>query len=279
MRMFRKSPGFTIVAVLTLALGIGANTTIFSLINTLVLRPLPYPGADRLVLVWRIDVHDSTDYNILSAPDFWDLQKQSDVFESMAIFDSAGRGYNLSQNGEPERVSGVRVTSQFFQVLSIAPLLGRTFLPEVETAGRDHEVVLSYSLWTRRYGSDPAIVGKSIRIDGQDFEVVGVMPRAFQFQFWSEPRELWVPAGFTPGDQDRGSHSFVCIARLKFGVSVEQARAEVDAIGHRLMEQYPDEYVDTTATAVPLVAFGMENIGSLNYRCFCRSRAPSSTNS
>ena len=194
-RSLRKSPGFTAIAVLTLALGIGANTTIFSVINAVLLRPLPFPDPNQLVLVWECDTHDATNVNIVSAPNFWDFQKQSDVFENMAIFDSAGRGYNLSQGSDPERVSGVRVSSQFFTVLGVKPLLGRTFLPEEEIAGNDHEVVLGYPLWMRRYAGDPSLVGKTIRIDGESFTVVGIMPREFEFQFWSNPRELWVPVG------------------------------------------------------------------------------------
>jgi putative ABC transport system permease protein len=261
-RMLRKSPGFTIVAVLTLALGIGANTTIFSVINSLLLRRLPYPDTERLALVWKADIHDVSDYNIISAPDFWDYQKQSSVFDSIAIFDSAGRGYNLSQNGEPERVSGVRVSSQFFQVLGVPPMMGRAFLPQEEIAGRDHEVVLAYSLWKRRYAGDAAIVGKTIRIDGENFDVVGVMPRSFDFQFWSNPRELWVPVGYTEGDHERGSNSFVCIARMKPGVTVEQARTQMDTIGRRLMQEYPKENVNETAAVMPLATIGLEGLRS-----------------
>ncbi len=259
-RSLRKSPGFTAVAVLTLALGIGANTTIFSVINAVLLRPLPFRDPSRLVLIWECDIHDPTDLNIISAPNFWDFQKQNDVFESMAILDSAGRGYNLSQGSDPERVSGVRVSAQFFSVLGVKPLLGRTFLPEEETAGRDHEVVLSYSLYMRRYAGDPSLVGKTIRIDGESFTVVGVMPPKFEFQFWSNPRELWVPVGYTEGDQERGSNSFLSIARLKPGVTVAQARAEMDAIGRRLLQAYPKDNSGRSATVEPLSTTGMGDL-------------------
>ena len=142
---------------------------IFSVINTVLFRPLPFAHANRLALLWKVDIHDAEATNILSAPDFHDWQRGTDAFESMAIFDSGGEGYNLSENGsEPERISGLRVSSQFFQVLGVKPLLGRGFLPEEEIAGRDHEVVLSYSLWTRRYKQDPEIAGKTIRIDARE---------------------------------------------------------------------------------------------------------------
>ena len=135
-------------------------------------------------------------WNIVSAPNFWDFKRQSHSFEAMAIFDSAGRGYNLSATAatqEAEQVSGLRVSAGFFRVLGVKPLLGRTFLPEEETLGRDHEVVLSYGLWKRRYGGDPSLVGKTIRMDGADFTVVGVMPREFEWQFWSGPVSFGCP--------------------------------------------------------------------------------------
>jgi len=176
-RNLRRDRGFVIVAMLTLALGIGANTTIFSVMNNTLLKPIPFPGADRLVLVWETFGKGSDNWNIVSAPNFWDFQKRSRSFESMAIFDSAGRGYNLSPTSnsqEAEQVSGLRVSAGFFSVLGAKPLLGRTFLPEEETLGNDHKVVLSYGLWQSRYGGDPSLVGKTIRVDSAPFTVVGV---------------------------------------------------------------------------------------------------------
>src|SRR5579863_5610886 len=149
LRMLAKNPGFTAVSMLTLALGIGVNTTIFSVINNTLLKPPSFPDPGRLVLVWETFGKGPDDWNIVSAPNFWDFQKRSRSFESMAIFDSAGRGYNLSPSNnaqEAEQVSGLRVSAGFFDVLGARPLLGRTFLPEEETLGKDHEVVLSYGL-------------------------------------------------------------------------------------------------------------------------------------
>jgi putative ABC transport system permease protein len=223
-RQLRKNPGFAAVAVATLALGIAANTVIFSVMNATILKPLNFSDANRLVLVWKTYGKGPDNLNIISAPDYWDYQRQSHSFESIAILDSAGRGYNLAANSgnrEPEQVSGLRVSSTFFQVLGARPLLGRTFLPEEELQGRDHEVVLSYGLWKQRYGGDASLLGKPITVDGEAFTVVGVMPPGFHWQFWSAPRQLWVPVGYTVGDKDRGGNSFVSIARLKSGVSLE----------------------------------------------------------
>ena len=263
LRMLVKNPGFTTVAVLTLALGIGANTTIFSIINSTLLRPLSFPGPDRLVLVWETFGKGPDNWNVVSAPNYWDWRRQNDVFESIALFDSAGRGYNLSAQGagrEAEQVSGLRVTASFFPVLGIKPYLGRTFLPEEETLGRDHEVVLSYGLWKRRYGGDPALVGKTIKVDGQDFTVVGVMPPDFHFQFWSGPRQLWVPVGYTKTDYGRDENSFIAFARLKPGVTVTQAQAEMEAIAKRMVQQYPKEDRGMGATVIPMSDFGVQGL-------------------
>jgi putative ABC transport system permease protein len=251
-RMLLKNPGFTAVAVLTLALGIGANTAIFSVINTVFLRPFPFPHADRLVEVWEYPVDSPDGLNIVSMPNFRDWQQQNHVFESLALFDSAGKGYNLSEGAEPEQVPGLRTSADFFRVLGVKPYLGRTFLPEEDELGKDHEVILSYTLWSRRYGSDPAIIGHTIRVDGQSYTVVGVMPRSFHFQFWAGPRELFVPAGYTIGDQERDSHSFRVIARLKPGVTLAEAKAEMETIGRRLSAQYPKQNAKMTATVTSI---------------------------
>jgi predicted permease len=262
-RTLRKNPGFTIVAALTLALGIGANTTIFSVMNATLLKALPFPDPDRLVLVWETFGKGPDNWNIVSAPNFWDWQRQTHVFESMAIFDSAGKGYNLAGEPgrlEPEQVSGLRITAGFFDVLGVHPFLGRGFLPEEETLGKDREVVLSHGLWQRRYGGDPALVGKTIPIDGLEYTVVGVMPRNFEFEFWSHPRQLWVPAGYTKGDYERDSNSFVAIARLRPGVTLSQAQAEMTTIAARLARQYPRVDGRAGVSVMPMGGFGLDNL-------------------
>jgi predicted permease len=262
-RMFIKNPGFAAAAVITLALGMAANTVIFSVMNATILKAPNFPESERLVLVWETYGKGPDNLNIISAPNFWDFQRQNHVFEDIAIFDSSGRGYNLSASGEsrePEQVSGLRVSASFFSLLGVHPLLGREFLPEEEIRGKDHEVILSYGLWTRRYAGDPALVGKTIKVDGEDFTVVGIMPREFHWEFWSGQRQLWVPVGYTVGDRDRGGNSFVAFARLKPGVTVAQARAEMEGIGSRLAQQYPKILTDMGATVVPLGDYGLEGL-------------------
>ena len=262
-RQLRKSPGFTAVAVLTLALGIAANTVMFSVMNATILKSLPFPEPDRLMLVWQTFGKGPDNWNIVSAPNYWDFAQQNHVFENMAIFDSAGRGYNLSATGEsrePEQVSGLRVSASFFAVLGVRPFLGRTFLPEEETRGKDHEVVLSYGLWRRRYSADRALVGKTIKIDGEDLVVVGVMPPEFHWQFWSGQRQLWVPVGYTEGDKGRDSNSFIAFGRLKPGVTVAQARAEMEGIGTRLSQEYPTQDARMSATVMLMSDFGLEGL-------------------
>ena len=265
LRSLRNNPGFTVVAILTLALGIGVNTTIFTLINKTLLKPLAFPHSERLVLIWETFGKGPDNENIVSAPNFWDFQRQAQSFESMAIFDSAGRGYNLSASGDKqnaEQVSGLRVSSGFFSVLGAKPLLGRTFFPEEDTLGKDQEVVLSFGLWKRRYDGRISLIGETIRIDGADFTVVGVMPPDFQWQFDSDQRQLWVPVGYTKTDFGRGDNSFISIARLKPGISIERARNEMQAIGSRVQKQYPKEDANMGATVQPMSDYGMEGLRS-----------------
>jgi predicted permease len=262
-RTWRRNPGFTAVAVLTLTLGIGANTTMFSVVNATLLQPLPFPNADRLMTVWKGNIKEADHTNIVSMPNFRDWRERSRSFESMGLFDSAGRGYSLTSSGEPEQVSGVRVTAGFFDVLDVRPFIGRTFLPAEEEPGNDRVVVLSHGLWTRRYGADRALVGKTIQIDGEAYTVVGVMPPGFQFSFWGGLRQLWVPAGWTPGDYDRGSNSFIAIGRLKPGVDLAAARAEVDTIGRGLARTYPNENAGMTVKLVPMAEYGMRGVRSM----------------
>jgi len=260
-RTWRRNPGFVIVAIVTLALGIGANSTIFSVVNATLLRPLSFPDADRLMTVWKARIQDPTDINIISMPNYKEWRQRSRSFASLAIFDSAGRGYNLTGIAEPEQVSGVRVTASFFDVLGVPPLLGRTFRPEEEEPGTNPVVVLSYGLWMRNYGGDRSIVGKPIQIDGVPYTVVGVMPASFRFQFWSGVRELWVPVSWTAGDQDPGSNSFICIGRLKPDVTLAQARSEMDTIGRAMSRerQYSND-VALTAVVTPLSEYGLTEL-------------------
>ena len=260
-RTLIKQPGFLAAAVVTLALGVGANTAIFSLMNATILKPPPFPDASRLVLVWKTYGAGPENESIISAPDYWDFARRTHSFENIAISDSSGGGYNLSANGqEPEQVWGLRVSASFFDVLGVKPMLGRTFLKEEELKGRDREVVLSYGLWKARYGGDPRIVGHTIQIDGAAFVVVGVMPQAFAWQTWGSPGQLWVPVGYTKTDYGRSNNSFVSIARLKPGATIAQARLDVANVATQLAKQYPVDDAGISGTVDALAEYGLQRV-------------------
>src|ERR1051326_5842489 len=189
-RVLLKSPGFTVVAVLALALGIGANSAIFSVVNSVLLRPLPYKDPDRLVIAWESNPQLLDDYlkthNEAAPANFYDWQAQSHVFENLAAF--RWRDFNLTDGDNPEQVTGSAVTPNMFATLGVSPLIGRDFLPEEGEPGKDAEVILSYGLWQRRFGADPKVVNRQVGINGQAYTVVGVMPRDFEFR--SEERRV-----------------------------------------------------------------------------------------
>jgi len=247
-RILRKTPVFTLAAIATLALGVGANTAIFSVIHAVLLQPLPYPQPEKLLTVWETNIHSPDEPEIVSAPNFLDWQRLNDVFERMAAYEH--QNYNLAGQNEPEQVQGMRVTGSLFPLLGIQPYLGRTFLPEEDQPGKNRVVVLSYGLWRRRYSADPNLLGKPIRINGDSYTVVGVMPR--QFQFTDTRYALWIPMAFNAEDQGRGSHSFLVVARLKPGATMAQAATEMAAIGRRLSAQYPTENADKGAAIIPM---------------------------
>jgi putative ABC transport system permease protein len=260
-RTLRRTPGFTLAAVLTLALGIGANTLMFSVVNATLLQPVAFPDADRLVTVWKGRVADPEHLNIVSMPNYRDYRERSRSFESIALLDSTGRGYNLTGRGEAEQVPGVRVTASFFRVLGVSPQLGRTFLQEEEQTGNDGVVVLSHGLWTRRYGADPSLVGQTIQIDSQPRVVVGVMPASFTFRL-GVVRQLWVPVGWTKGDEGRTSNSFIAIARLKPTVTLQQSRSEMDTLGRALAAQHAPDDAGFTVRLAPFSEFGARRLRS-----------------
>lgn len=246
LRMLRKSPGFTSVAVLTLALGIGANTAIFSVVNTVLLRPLPYKDANRLVTIWSYNRPQGYDTDLVSPLDFADWRSQNHVFEDMAA--STDVQYTLTGEGEPAPVTAYSFTADYFHVLGAAPLLGRTFLREEEEPGKNHVAVLSYSFWQKRFGGRPDAVGKSLVLDGAPYTVVGVMPPEFQYP---QLTELWTPFTVNPeAAQDRGYRYLRVMARLKPGVSIQQARTEMNAIAKRLALENPKTNKDEDATTV-----------------------------
>jgi putative ABC transport system permease protein len=239
-RLLRKSPGFACVAIFVMALGIGANTAIFSVVHAVLLEPLPFPDADRLVQIWHVPPQTSfpgmTRFAVSTA-NFIDWQKQNNVFDQMALY--GGAGDDITGAGKPESVVASIVSSNFFSVLGVRPLHGRVFLPQEDRPGRNHEVILSYKLWQARYASDPSVVGQSINLDGDPYVVVGVMgPKMVMPSF----AQLWTPLGLTDKEAAiRNDHNFLAIGRLKPGVTIAQAQAEMNTISQRLEKVYPED--------------------------------------
>jgi len=238
--MLRKTPVFTATAVLTLALGIGVNTAIFSALNATILRPLPYKNPEQLVMVWGLEPRGCCRHGgmVFSSPNFLDFKDQNRVFERMAAFD--GTGFTLTSVENPQKIHAGRVTADFFTVLQARPMLGRAFLPGENEPGRDHVVVLSYGIWQRRFGPNSNVVGQTIRLDANEYEVVGVMPHDFDFSIpnYYGPMDLWVPIVLTRDNSERKHNYLNVIARLNPGVTVRQAQAEANTIAARLRREY-----------------------------------------
>jgi putative ABC transport system permease protein len=235
-RSLRKSPGFTLVAAITLALGVGANTAIFSVVNTVMLRPLPFSNPDRLVRIWESDVaHDRPTF-ALSHPNFLDFRSQATSVQSMAATQNAG--FTLTPgNGDAEVIQGMNVTATFLPTLRITPALGRNFTDEEDRpGGNTRVVVMSDGLWKRAFGSDPSVIGRSITLNSQPYTVIGVLPPAFQ---WGTNTDLLSPLAPNPA-RDRGDHRLAAIGRLADGYSIAQATTELEAIASRLGQQYPE---------------------------------------
>ena len=248
-RLLVKSPGFTIIAVLSLALGIGANTAIFSLVRTVLLRPLGYHEPERLVMIWEDASFAGFPRNTPAPANYLDWKADSRSFAGMAAM--ADQGFNLTGDGEPEKVQAYAVTADFFPLLGVNPALGRVFAPEEDRPGADRVVVLSYGLWQRRFGGDQQITGRDILLNGEKRRVIGVMPAGFQFL--ERHIGLWVPLALTPEDAaSRGSHYLKVIGRLKPDVTVAQANAEIGAVMQRIARDYPNEAQGISAYVLPL---------------------------
>ena len=251
-RMLRSRPGFTAVAIITLALGVGANTAIFSVVRSLLLEPLPFPQPERLVMLWEAPAASPSDTFIVSAPNYLDWQRGVKAFESTGIWESMN--FNFSGDGTAERVPGLRVSASTFVLLGVAPQLGRTFRPEEEAPGHD-VAIISQALWQRRFGGRPDIIGRSARINARPFEIIGVMPASFRFI--NGATGVWTPIAFNEEDRGRGSHSFQAAARLRGGVTLAAAKAELDTLARALAKQYPVENDGETATLTPMSEFGV----------------------
>jgi putative ABC transport system permease protein len=249
MRGLVKRPAFTIIALLTLALGIGANTAIFSVVNAVLLRPLPFRDPEQVVMVWEDASFAGFPLNTPAPANYVDWKNQNQSFADLAA--SAEQSFNLTGDGDPERVTAYAVTHNFFPLFGVQPLIGRGFLPEEDRPGSNKVVVLSYSLWQSRYGGDAHVLNRDIQLNGEKHTVVGVMPASFQF-LDSEVR-MWVPLALDQEDMaNRGGHYLNVAARLKPGVVVTQAQADMNAIMRRIATDHPDDTFDGKLGAVVL---------------------------
>jgi len=246
----RKKPGFALVAVVTLGLGIGAGTAIFSVVDAVLLRDLPYSKPDQLVLVWERFLTFGLDKVPVSAAEYVDYRNENQVFDQIATYGTVD--FNLTGQDQPERISGAAVTASLFPLLGVDPIAGRTFADEENQAGRDGVTVISNGLWRRRFAANPQIVGQSITLNGRSYSIIGVMPSGFQFPMslygikgvtFTQPAELWVPLVFRPAQlKERGSRGYGVIGRLKPGETLSRAAADVESIAARMQQRFGDSY-------------------------------------
>jgi putative ABC transport system permease protein len=249
MRASLNRPGFMVIVVLALAIGIGANTAIFSVVNAILLRPLPYKNPDRIVMVWMSNGKLAIDQDWHSYPNYVDYRDQNSTFEEVAAFNDLG--FNLTGNGEPVRVAGAWSTANLFAVLGVDPQFGRAFTVEEEEPGKDRVAVISHGLWQRRFGGDPNIVGQPISLNGVDRTVIGVMPAGFAFP--QKETDVWVPlAASAQNKQQRGAFWLKAVGRMKPGVTIEQARADMGTIANQLLERFPQIMESYGVNLVPL---------------------------
>ena len=250
-RVLRKNPGFSLAAIVVLALGIGANTAIFSVVNTVLLRPLPYPDPGRIAMVYHVPPQKSfpgMKVFAVSPANYLDWRAQSTVFDAISIYRPTSM--TLTGKDQPEAVPGMDVSSEFFRVLGVTPALGRAFTSEEDSAGHGNVVILSNALWQSRFGGDPQAIGKTLSFNGQPYAIIGVMPAGFHFP---EMGQYFIPLGWKDEDRAiRNNHNYLVVARLKQGVSLAQANAEMDTISVRLEQAYPEDDKGWGATAVPL---------------------------
>ena len=237
LRMIARQPGVTLVAILTLALGIGANTAIFSAVDAVLLRPLPYENPDQLVMVWEKRPAEGVLDNVVAPADYVDWAKLNSSFESIAAYTPLT--VDLTGVGDPVKLPAAAVSPAFFDVFRTRPQLGRSFRPEEGIVGNQRVVILGHGLWLRMFGSDPSIVGRQILLNGVGHEVVGVLPATFQFA--DSTIELWAPLALEgqPQPLSRAQHQFFVYARMKPGVTLQQARTDMDRVGAQLSEQFP----------------------------------------
>jgi putative ABC transport system permease protein len=269
-RMLLKQPGFTLIVVLTLALGIGANTTIFSAIDAVLLNPLPYKDPARLMVPWETNRQlgpETWDRNEATIGNFLDWRSRNRVFDQLASLFYTDM--ILTGIGEPERIKSCVVTTNFFQLLGVQPMLGRSFLPEEEIPGNPHSVILSHDLWQRLFSSDPSLINKTLTLNGRQVLVSGVMPPGFEVQFPTSVHvDMWVPMIIDSGVPDRSNNFLYALGRLKQDVSREQAQAEMDLVASQLQQQYPETNAERGVRVVPLHKQVVGNVESYLYMLF-----------
>ncbi|HKV27760.1 MAG TPA: ABC transporter permease [Candidatus Acidoferrales bacterium] len=236
-RLLLKSPAFTLIAVATLALGIGANTAIFGVVNTVILRPLPYPNHQQLVNVWETDSNRKIKHGSVPPGDFFDWRAQNQVFQGISAFQFDV--FNLTGAGEPEQVWGGRVSANFLDLLGVKPTVGRTFRPDEEQPGHGQVVIISHGIWVRHFASNPNVIGRTVTIDDKPYTLIGVLPADFNLLGLSRQFEVWVPLEISSSDMRRDNPSLIIFGRLKPDVTIERANSDMDAISRRLSMQYP----------------------------------------
>ena len=255
-RMLLKRPSLTAVAIIAIGLGIGANTAIFSVVNTVLLQPLPYEHPERLLMLSTEDRNETLDgRGSFSIPDFLDVQKSSTTLEYVATVQRTGTV--VTEGGEPERLMGAAVNADYFPLLGVKPVLGRVFTREEDKPGVPEVIVLSYGLWQRRFGGDPNIIGREINLGGKT-TVIGIMPAGFEYPITDDPQEFWEPifsaASFLTKEarEERASRFMPVIARLKPGATVEQAKADLDLLSRQIEQQWPQSNTNAIFNAVSM---------------------------
>jgi len=256
LRQLLKNPGFTIVAVLTLALGIGANTAIFSVVNALLLKPLPFPAADELVAFGMTNTRHSEVHihlGSLSYPDFFDFREQNRTLANLAIY--RDRQFAITGEAGATSLRGLKSSAEFFDVLGVKPIIGRNFARSDEEAGGGaggFKIILSQDFWQKHFGGDQNVIGRTIELDRRQFTIIGVLPAGFQFPIQADPIEFYVTFaedaatadGSKTQTEQRGSHSLEAVARLKSGVTIAQAQSDLGTIAANLEKQFPDSNTD-----------------------------------
>jgi len=259
-RMLVKSPGFALTAVLTLALGIGANTVVFGLVDAILLRPLAFDRPEQLVKIWGAITKQDLPQNWISEPEFWDLRDGTSAFATLAAF-STGAGANLSRgDSEPVRATMSQASAELLPILGVHPLMGRVFTADEDRPGRGHVVVLDYGFWKSQMASDPAIVGRDLRLNGEPYTVIGVLPEGFTF---GGDTNMWVPLALDRAKpNNRGSHYLELVARLRPGVSLEQASADLNNAARKMAAEFPQQYPSDSGFALYARPLQADLVGS-----------------